>query len=265
MQDVSGFDLNCGCPKSFSTHAGMGAALLTNPDLLCSILTALRKEMPPHITVTAKIRLLPSQEDTLKLVERIVNTGITALTVHCRTRTMRDKDKALIERLREIVEFVQGMGSGIAVVENGDCTGREDAKRVRAATGAHSVMIARGAESNPSCFSSEPLKDVEITLSPAYLRLVCIIFLHRSWQGLIRFHHRPSISITTGALQSSASFSSKAPEWRLQKPNLRVSMNRLLAPNVTQTCKILLVTCLGRKNSAQSSKRLKNVLQESIE
>jgi tRNA-dihydrouridine synthase 2 len=74
VQDVSGIDLNCGCPKPFSTHSGMGAALLTNPHLLCSILTALRKELPPHITVTAKIRLLPSQEDTLKLVERIVNT-----------------------------------------------------------------------------------------------------------------------------------------------------------------------------------------------
>lgn len=173
VQDVSGIDLNCGCPKPFSTHAGMGAALLTNPDLLCSILTALRREMPPHITVTAKIRLLPSQQDTLKLVERIVNTGISALTVHCRTRNMREKDKAVIERLREIVDFVAGMGKGIAVVENGDCLGWEDAKRVRAVTGAHSVMIARGAEANPSCFSPEPLKDVETTLVPAYLRLVC--------------------------------------------------------------------------------------------
>ncbi|KAH9486433.1 tRNA-dihydrouridine(20) synthase [NAD(P)+] [Psilocybe cubensis] len=171
MQDISGIDLNCGCPKPFSTHAGMGAALLTNPDLLCAILVALREAMPSHITVTAKIRLLPSQEDTLKLVERIVNTGVSALTVHCRTRNMREKDRAVIERLREIVEFVEGMGKDIAVVENGDCKDWEDAKRVRAVTGAHSVMIARGAESNPSCFSPEPLKDVETTLIPAYLNL----------------------------------------------------------------------------------------------
>lgn len=113
----------------------MGAALLTNPDLLCSILVALREAMPPEITVTAKIRLLPSQEDTLKLVERIVNTGISALTVHCRTRNMRDRDAALIGRLREIKEFVDGMGKGIAVIENGDCLGFADAKRVREATG----------------------------------------------------------------------------------------------------------------------------------
>ncbi|KAJ4470919.1 hypothetical protein J3R30DRAFT_3531844 [Lentinula aciculospora] len=171
MQDVSGIDLNCGCPKPFSTHSGMGAALLSNPDLLCSILTALREAMPPEITVTAKIRLLPSQADTLKLVERIINTGVSALTVHCRTRNMRDRDRAMIERLKEIVEFVKGMGKDIAVIENGDCLGVEDAKRVREVTGAHSVMIARAAESNPSCFSKTPLTDVHETLVPAYLRL----------------------------------------------------------------------------------------------
>jgi tRNA-dihydrouridine synthase 2 len=141
MQDVSGIDLNCGCPKPFSTHSGMGAALLTNPDLLCSILTALRSAMPPEITVSAKIRLLPSQEDTLKLVERIVNTGISALTVHCRTRSMRDKDKALIHRLRGIVEFVESMGKGIAVIENGDCVGLEEAKQIRELTGKLTVVV----------------------------------------------------------------------------------------------------------------------------
>ncbi|XP_006453990.1 hypothetical protein AGABI2DRAFT_189317 [Agaricus bisporus var. bisporus H97] len=171
MQDVSGIDLNCGCPKPFSTHAGMGAALLTNPDLLCSILTALRKAMPEQISVSAKIRLLPSQEDTLKLVERICGTGICALTVHCRTRNMRDKERAMIERLKEIVQFVEGLGKGIAVVENGDCQGWEDAKRVREVTGAHSVMIARAGEANPTCFSDEPLLDLDKTLLPSYLRL----------------------------------------------------------------------------------------------
>lgn len=135
MQDISGVDLNCGCPKPFSTHSGMGAALLSNPDLLCSILTALRQAMPPEITVSAKIRLLPTQEETLKLVERIVNTGISNLTVHCRTRNMRPREKALIGRMREIVDFVEKMGKGVSVVENGDCLSREDAIRIRNITG----------------------------------------------------------------------------------------------------------------------------------
>ncbi|KIL71376.1 hypothetical protein M378DRAFT_114474 [Amanita muscaria Koide BX008] len=184
MQDISGIDLNCGCPKPFSTHAGMGAALLTNPDLLCSILKALREAMPLEITVSVKIRLLPSQEDTLKLVERIIDTGVSALTVHCRTRNMRDRDAALIERLREIVDFVNGMGKGVAVVENGDCQGWEDAKRVREVTGAHSVMIARAAESNPTCFSPTPMVDLEKILWPKYLRLAKHL---DNWWGLTKF------------------------------------------------------------------------------
>ncbi|KIJ22231.1 hypothetical protein PAXINDRAFT_165466 [Paxillus involutus ATCC 200175] len=171
VQDVSGIDLNCGCPKPFSTHSGMGAALLTNPDLLCDILTALRRELPPEVTVSAKIRLLPTQAETKKLVERIVRTGVSALTVHCRTRNMRPREAALIERLREIVDFVQGLGVDIAVVENGDCQGWEDAKRIKKLTGASSVMVATAAESNPTCFSTTPLMDLETTLIPSYLRM----------------------------------------------------------------------------------------------
>lgn len=38
--------------------------------------------------------------------------------------------------------------------------------------GAHSVMIARAAETNPTCFSSTPMIDLEKTLWPKYLRLV---------------------------------------------------------------------------------------------
>ncbi|KAI6136176.1 hypothetical protein F5141DRAFT_1185231 [Pisolithus sp. B1] len=167
VQDVSGVDLNCGCPKPFSTHAGMGAALLTNPDLLCDILTSLRKELPPHITVSAKIRLLPSQEDTKRLVERIIRTGVSALT---RSRAYR--------RLREIVEFVEGLGIDIPVVANGDCQGWEDAKRVKRITGASSVMIATAAEANPSCFASTPLQDIETTMIPSYLRLCKYIDNH---------------------------------------------------------------------------------------
>lgn len=91
--------------------------------------------MPPEITVTAKIRLLPTQEDTLKLVERIINCGVSAITIHCRTRNMRPREKALVERLREIVDFVEGLGKGIAVIENGDCVSFEDAKRIREMTG----------------------------------------------------------------------------------------------------------------------------------
>jgi tRNA-dihydrouridine synthase 2 len=151
----------------------MGAALLTNPDLLCSILTALRKALPADVPISAKIRLLPGQNDTLALVKRIVETGISALTIHCRTRDMRPRESALVERLKEIVTFVEVLGLGVTVIENGDCTGRPDFERIKTLTGAHSVMVATAAESNLSCFASAPVVDAETVLAPEYARLVC--------------------------------------------------------------------------------------------
>jgi tRNA-dihydrouridine synthase 2 len=35
--DVGGVGLNCGCPKAFSLQGGMGAALLKDPERLCSV------------------------------------------------------------------------------------------------------------------------------------------------------------------------------------------------------------------------------------
>lgn len=81
-QDVSAIDVNCGCPKKFSIQGGMGAALLTNPDLLEKILTKLVQHS--GMPVTCKIRLLETREKTIELVKMIVSTGIKALTVHCR-------------------------------------------------------------------------------------------------------------------------------------------------------------------------------------
>lgn len=113
----------------------MGANLLTTPTLLCDILAALRAALPLQVAVSAKIRLLPSQNDTLALVRRIVRTGVSCLTVHCRTKEMRNREKALTHRLRDIVECVEEMGLGVPVIANGDCLSRDDAVRLRAETG----------------------------------------------------------------------------------------------------------------------------------
>jgi tRNA-dihydrouridine synthase 2 len=134
QDDVAGINLNCGCSKLFSTSGGVGVALLSTPDLLIDILRVLRAALPARVALSAKIRLLPSQEDTLKLVERIAGTGVAALTVHCRTRNQRMGEPAKIERLREIVHLVEGLGKNITVIANGDCQSLKDAKRVRDVT-----------------------------------------------------------------------------------------------------------------------------------
>jgi hypothetical protein len=55
---VAAIDLNMGCPKPFSVHAGMGAALLSNQLKVKEILTAMVDASP--VPVSAKIRVLDS-------------------------------------------------------------------------------------------------------------------------------------------------------------------------------------------------------------
>ncbi|KAJ1664863.1 tRNA-dihydrouridine synthase 2 [Coemansia sp. RSA 1813] len=152
-QDVSGFDLNCGCPKRFSVQGSMGAALLSDPDRLCSILETLVQNV--SVPVTCKIRVFDDEEKTLELVRRIAKTGISALTVHCRTKNMRPREKALWHRLRSIVDEIPHL----PVVLNGDIFKYEDIQRAKDLTGATSVMTARGAAANPSIFRSEGMID----------------------------------------------------------------------------------------------------------
>ncbi|WFD30655.1 tRNA-dihydrouridine(20) synthase [NAD(P)(+)] [Malassezia sp. CBS 17886] len=157
--DVAGVDLNCGCPKPFSTLGGMGANLLATPDVLCDILVAMRRAAPPHVSVSAKIRLLPTQSATLDLVERIVRTRtVRAITVHCRTKDMRPREPALLERLAGVADHIAKTAAEtrqeVHVVCNGDCFSATDAARIRARTGAAALMLARGPETNPSCFSA---------------------------------------------------------------------------------------------------------------
>jgi tRNA-dihydrouridine synthase 2 len=156
-QDVSGIDLNCGCPKPFSTHSGMGAALLSTPDLLLDILRSLLRAV--DIPVSCKIRLLPGQQDTRHLASRILRTGIRNLTVHCRTRDMRSGERAIWERLGDVVEL--GRRRGINVICNGDSEGSVNWEKIKAETGASSAMLARSAENNPSVFRPEgPLDNI---------------------------------------------------------------------------------------------------------
>jgi tRNA-dihydrouridine synthase 2 len=150
--DVAGIDVNSGCPKPFSTAGGMGAALLKTPDLLCDILTKLVEEVgnPYEIGISVKIRILDTPEETAALVTRLVKTGITGLTVHCRTTPMRPRERAIRAQLKMVADICRE--AGVACVMNGDVTSRTEAIKLMEEFGADGAMIATEAEKNPSCF-----------------------------------------------------------------------------------------------------------------
>ncbi|XP_031095337.1 tRNA-dihydrouridine(20) synthase [NAD(P)+]-like isoform X1 [Ipomoea triloba] len=145
-KDVAAVDINMGCPKSFSISGGMGAALLSKPELIHDILTTLRRNL--DTPVTCKIRLLKCPQDTVELARRIEKTGISALAVHGRKVPDRPRDPA---KWNEIADVVAALS--IPVIANGDVFEYDDFQRIKDATGASSVMVARGALWNVSMFS----------------------------------------------------------------------------------------------------------------
>ncbi|KAK4116408.1 FMN-linked oxidoreductase [Canariomyces notabilis] len=152
--DVAGIDVNAGCPKPFSVLGGMGAALLRTPDKLAGILEALVRDIVPEfgIGVSVKIRLLETAAETEALVRRLCATGITGLTVHCRTTPMRPRERAIRGQLRMIADVCRE--AGVACLMNGDVESRDQAEELVKEFGVDGAMIATAAEKNPSCFRS---------------------------------------------------------------------------------------------------------------
>lgn len=154
INDVSAIDINAGCPKHFSIHSGMGAALLSTPDLLCDILSNLVNEVgkPNNKPISVKIRLLPNKEDTLKLVSRLVKTGISNLTLHCRTREMRNREPPIRDYIDDINQICKN--NNVSFIINGQIKDYNDFKKLQDKFGNDvGAMIASEAEINPTCFN----------------------------------------------------------------------------------------------------------------
>lgn len=157
IDDVDGLDVNAGCPKHFSIHAGMGAALLKTPDLLCDILKRLVEEVgkPNEKPISVKIRILENEEETLKLVDRLLETGISNLTVHCRTRNMRNREAPIRDYIPAIVDRCRA--KKVSCIVNGGIKGYADYKEIQKTYGEDvGAMVAEAAEQNPTVFSQNP-------------------------------------------------------------------------------------------------------------
>ncbi|SCW00350.1 LAFE_0C02256g1_1 [Lachancea fermentati] len=181
IQDVDGIDVNAGCPKHFSIHSGMGAALLKTPEKLCSILVSLVEEVgkPHNKPISVKIRILDNEESTLSLVRKLCATGIANLTVHCRTTPMRNRQAPIRDYLPQIHRICKE--NHVSLIMNGAIQNRSHFLKVREELGlAEDVggMMADCAEMNPTVFHPTPL--------PWYEAIRCYLEIAR------KFNHNVS-------------------------------------------------------------------------
>lgn len=150
-RDVDAIDVNMCCPIHFSISGGMGAALLSKPEVAKDILSTLVRNLPSDIPVTCKIRLLPSIQETLDFARVVEGTGIRALAIHARRVPERRRDNPHWDEVASIVSA----NLSIPVIHNSDVYTYADILRAKEVTGANSVMIARGALANASIFRPE--------------------------------------------------------------------------------------------------------------
>ena len=140
-----GIDLNFGCPAKVVNRHGGGAALLDQPELLSTIVAAVRRAVPAAMPVSAKMRL--GFHDDSRAVEcalAIEGGGASELVVHARTKADAYRPPAYWERIADIRAAVR-----IPVVANGEIWNVQDALRCREVSGCDMLMLGRGMVTDP--------------------------------------------------------------------------------------------------------------------
>ncbi|CAD5117217.1 DgyrCDS6013 [Dimorphilus gyrociliatus] len=165
--DVAGIDINMGCPKEFSIKGGMGAALLTKPNVAKEILSTLVNHL--NKPVTCKIRVLNNESETIAFSKLVESTGIAALAVHGRRKDERPKHPNRNDLIKEIAKTLK-----IPVIANG---GSREIKsfanilQFKEQTGCSSIMLARAAQWNPMIFCESPKEFNPVKVCREYTKI----------------------------------------------------------------------------------------------
>lgn len=210
-----GIDLNFGCPaKVVNRHKG-GAALLEDPELLTRIVAAVRRAVPAHVPVSAKMRLgFNDDARAVECAQAIALGGADELVVHARTKADAYRPPAYWERVNDI-----RLAVSIPVIANGEIWSLDDALRCRQASGCTSLMLGRGIVTDPGLAlairgADEGLGEIELSweellpLIGAFWVLVMERLELRQqagrlkqWLNFLRRHY-PQAEVAYGALRT---------------------------------------------------------------
>ncbi len=142
-------DLNFGCPVKRVAGKGAGSGMLRCPDLMVEIVREIVRAV--NIPVTVKTRLGWDHDSRIivELAEQLQDCGISALTIHGRTRAQMytgEADWTLIGAVKNNPRMY------IPIIGNGDITTGEQARRAFDTYGVDGVMVGRGSIGQPWIF-----------------------------------------------------------------------------------------------------------------
>jgi tRNA-dihydrouridine synthase C len=140
-----GIDLNFGCPAKVVNRHGGGAALLDDPELIFRIVHAVRRSVPAHLPVSAKMRLGFNDDSRAEECAQAMEAGgACELVVHARTKADAYRPPAYWERIADVRGAVK-----VPVVANGEIWTVDDALRCRSISGCEDLMLGRGIVTDP--------------------------------------------------------------------------------------------------------------------
>lgn len=142
-------DINFGCPVNKIARRGAGSGMMREPDRMVEITRRVVEAVRLPVTVKTRLGWDEDSKIIVELAERLQDAGISALTIHGRTRSQMytgQADWTLIGKVKENPRM------HIPVIGNGDINSPEKAKEAFDRYGVDGVMIGRATYGHPWIF-----------------------------------------------------------------------------------------------------------------
>lgn len=142
-------DINFGCPVKKVVSKGAGAGVLKDIDLMVRLTKAVVSSTDLPVTVKTRLGWDESSINIEEVAERLQDVGISALTIHARTRSQMYKghsDWSYIAKVKNNPRI------HIPIIGNGDIDSPEKALEYRNKYGVDGIMIGRAAIGYPWIF-----------------------------------------------------------------------------------------------------------------
>jgi len=149
---ISGVDINLGCPARKVYKTGAGAALMNNKKLARSIIKTVLENT--KLPVSIKIRSQVKEVGAVEFIEFIKDLPLSAVMVHGRSLNQGFSGEINVEVIKKIKELLPKR----IVLANGGVNTPQDARELLEKTRADGLGIARGALGKPWIFNEYNLK-----------------------------------------------------------------------------------------------------------
>lgn len=142
-------DINFGCPVNKIAGRGAGSGMMREPDKMVMITERIVKAVSKPVTVKTRLGWDESSKIIVPLAERLQDAGISALTIHGRTRCQMYKGEAdwtLIGQVKENPRM------HIPIIGNGDINSPQKAGEAFRKYGVDGIMVGRASFGHPWIF-----------------------------------------------------------------------------------------------------------------